>query len=256
MKVIINPKYSFLENFIYSVFDRTYSVEETYRDKRNKVEDTTIDGVRLVIKFFKKPTEFNRVVYTWFRPTKAKRSYENSMKLLEMGYIVPEPIAYLEKKKGLFFHTGCYISLYTDCRSVRDFCSITPNSYQEYEKIKKFINNIASFSAKLHNDGILHNDYNIDNILYKEGENGYEFILLDLNRLKFNNKSKMKSAKDISNMHFNHFVLISIIDEYCRLRKLDPLEMIVKVVKRRADYSKKERLKNLIFSPLGLRKEA
>ena len=88
---------------------------------RNIVEDTTVDGLHLVVKKFKKPTEANRVVYSFLRPSKAKRAYNYSNRLLQMGFDVPEPVAYMEVNKGLFFHTGYFLCLYTDYRAIADF---------------------------------------------------------------------------------------------------------------------------------------
>ena len=65
---------------------------------------------RMMVKFFKVPHIFNRIAYTFFRGSKAKRSYDNSMKILDF---VPKPIGYIEYKKfGLLYTIPGLIILY------------------------------------------------------------------------------------------------------------------------------------------------
>lgn len=254
MKVVINPKYAHLEPFIKNVLNREYAVNATYRNFRNIVEDVTEGGVRMVVKIFKKPTEFNRLVYTWFRQTKARRSYEKSFELLKKGFKVPEPIAYIEKKKGLFFHTGCYISLYTDYRAIDDFANYCPKTLEDFDELKLFISNLASFAAFLHQLKIIHNDFNKDNILYKKIDNKYSFSLIDLNRVQFDNMSIKKAAKDISNIHLGHVLNAILLEEYCKMRAFDPDKFGQRVLRYKWKYTHKTLIKDILLVPLGLRK--
>ena len=63
-----------------------------YHD-RNIVKDVNYLGQTYVIKRFKIPNKINRYTYTYFRKSKAKRSYLHSLKLKNFS---PKPIAYLE----------------------------------------------------------------------------------------------------------------------------------------------------------------
>lgn len=251
MKVVVNPKYKHLEGFLVKALSHSYKAENVYRNFRNTVEDVTVDGLHMVVKIFKKPTEFNRVVYSFLRPTKAKRSYEYSLRLISLGVDVPEPVGYVEKKKGLFFHTGCYVCVYTDFKPVTDFLGKDVNDPQT----KAFIDAFADYAASFHSQGLIHNDFNIDNILYKVVDGKYRFQLIDLNRVQFHNRSLMRCAKDISNIHFAPEMMQAIIERYCACRLLKFKEFSDKVKLNTSKAKGITKIKDIVLIPLGLRKK-
>lgn len=251
MRVVINPKYSNLKSFIDEILNHSYKAENTYRNFRNIVEDTTVDGIHLVVKKFKKPTEANRVVYSFLRPSKAKRAYLYSQRLLDMGFDVPEPVAYMEVNKGLFFHTGYFLCIYTDYRAVADF---RDNPDIPQPEMIQFLDEFSAYAADFHSKGLVHNDFNIDNILYKKVDGHYRFQLIDLNRMSFGNRSLMKCAKDMSSLHYSQETLSEILKRYCEIRKID-LEDFAKKVQYNISKAKgRSKLKDIVLTPLGLRK--
>ena len=233
------------------VLDRTYSAQKIYRNFRNIVEDVTVENTHVVVKIFKKPTEFNRVVYTFLRPSKAKRAYNFSHRLLDAGIDVPEPIAYVEKKKGLFFHTGVFISLYTDYESVAYFNGLDINS----EEVKLFIMAFSKFCADFHSKGFIHKDFNIDNILFKNSGGNYSFRLIDLNRMEFNNRAISKCVKDLASLNLKTDILDAIYKEYCQIRGLNYTAFYKQIQRCKNRSSAVVKLKDRILTPLGLRKK-
>ena len=255
MKIVINPKYEFLRDFVTGILQRSYKVDKTYRNFRNIVEETRVGGVHAVVKIFKKPTEFNRVVYSFLRPTKAKRSYEYSIRLLKNGIDVPEPVAYLEKFKGPFFHTGCYICVYTDYSSIADFKDINLSDATQRQRLDCFLTQFSAYVADFHSKGLVHNDFNIDNILYKETDRTLSFQLIDLNRVQFHNRSLQKCAKDFSSIHFPDQMMDVIVDRYCMLRNLDKNIFLKKLARSRGRAKGVTKIKDIVLTPLGLRKK-
>lgn len=251
MKVVVNPEFKHLEGFVTDAIQRSYKAENVYRNFRNTVEDVTVDGLRLVVKIFKKPTEFNRVVYSFLRPTKAKRSYEYSLRLLDLGIDVPLPVGYVEKRKGLFFHTGCYICVYTDYKPITDF----KDKPLDDPQTAAFIDAFSEYAASFHGRNLVHNDFNIDNILYKVVDGKFRFQLIDLNRVQFLNHSLMRCAKDISNIHFRPDMMQAIISKYCGFRGLDFKSFSEKVKKNSNRAKGVTKIKDFILIPLGLRKK-
>lgn len=255
MKVVVNSKYGHLTPFIEGVLNRSYTADKTYRNFRNIVEDTTECGTHMVVKIFKKPTEVNRVVYTFLRSTKAKRSYEYSVRLIREGIDVPEPIAYIEKSKGLFFHTGCYISLFTDYRPISEFKDLDTSEERQFKRLERFIEEFAVYAADFHSKGFVHNDFNIDNILYKESDGHFKFQLIDVNRMKFNNTNLGRCAKDLSNVHFSQNMMIGIVERYCRQRALDVEDFSRKVAHSLNKSKGVSKVKNKVLTALGIKKE-
>lgn len=255
MKVVVNPKYADLTDFLNHLLDGGYTSGEVYRNKRNIVEETTVGGHRIVIKIFKKPTEANRIIYTFFRPTKAKRSYDYSMRLLEMGFEVPEPVGYIERSKCGIFHTGCFVSIYTDYRPVADFNGTEITTAEELQRRNDFVREFSSFAAGLHERKIVHGDFNKENVLYKITEGKWRFSMIDLNRMSFGNLSRKKAAKDLGNLGFDLTLMADVIKRYSQIKKLDAVSTCVEALGNSKRYNAVKRFKRAVLTPLGLRRK-
>ena len=53
--------------------------------QRNSIKLFNIDGIDVSIKSFKKPNLINKIVYRYFRKSKARRSFEFASKLMDLG---------------------------------------------------------------------------------------------------------------------------------------------------------------------------
>ena len=73
MKVVINPKYNFLTDFIYHLPGCFFKDGETIYQGRNILKKYDIQGYRLIVKRFKRPNIINQIVYSFFRRSKARR---------------------------------------------------------------------------------------------------------------------------------------------------------------------------------------
>ena len=69
MKVIINPKYNALENFIKNLPTRFEKLTEyeLLRNGRNRIVRCRVDGYGLVIKSYGNPSFINSIVYGTLR---------------------------------------------------------------------------------------------------------------------------------------------------------------------------------------------
>lgn len=153
--------------------------------KRNQIKLFDFEGKTINIKSFKKPNLINKIVYKFFRKSKAKRSFEYANILLDKNIGTPQPIAYQENYDFIGLTTSYYVSEHLDVdltyREIsQDF------SYPDTENIlKQFI----QFSYKLHQNGIEFLDHSPGNTLIKKiSEKQYEFFLVDLNRMRFHEK--------------------------------------------------------------------
>ena len=70
MKVVINPKYNFLTDFIYHLPGCFFKDGETIYQGRNILKKYDIQGYRLIVKRFKRPNIINQIVYSFFRRSK------------------------------------------------------------------------------------------------------------------------------------------------------------------------------------------
>ena len=88
MRVIVNPKYTHLQKQIEEIPKFFADEGKVVYDGRNILKRISLDNVDVVVKSFKKPHIINRVVYSYFRQSKAARSYIYSMELQKHGIII------------------------------------------------------------------------------------------------------------------------------------------------------------------------
>ncbi|MEA1954439.1 MAG: lipopolysaccharide kinase InaA family protein [Campylobacterota bacterium] len=181
---------------------------------------------KYVVKSFKIPHLLNKIVYRFFRESKAKRSYDNSVKLLKLGINTPKPIAYIEYYSSIFFTESFYISEFFDY----DFEIREVFSDLNYPNRKNILKKFIEFSYQLHEKGVFHIDYSPGNILIKKEDGEYLFYIIDVNRMKFlplDNALRMKSLskltknKDDNDYMLRHYTLVSNINEILLREKFD-----------------------------------
>lgn len=167
-------------------------------DKRNIIKIVEYDSVKYVVKSFKIPHLLNKIVYRFFRDSKAKRSYENSIKLLELDVNTPRPIGYIEFNSLFLFKDSFYVSEFFDY----DFEIRAVLKDENFENRVEILEEFIKFSYELHNKGIYHIDYSPGNILIKKINEKYEFYIIDVNRMKFLDFDidlRMKSMSKLTN---------------------------------------------------------
>lgn len=183
VKVRVNPDFNYIKSFLKSLPDTFDCNGETIKDGRNEIKVVEHENLKLCIKSFNKVTIFNRYIYSWFRSTKAKRSYKVAHRLEMYGINTPRPVGYVEVYgKWRVLKNAYYVSLYYDHQF--DMSDVLEKSIECQEKIlSSFAREMA---GKVHPAGAWHNDLNGGNILInKVGENEWNFSFIDLNRLKF-----------------------------------------------------------------------
>ncbi len=183
MKTVINPVYAQLEAELLNVVAGNYTPEVVYCNKRNKVEKISIDGKDFVIKTFKIPHIINRVIYRFFRMSKACRAYEYALRLLESGVETPCPVAYFEKYRKGLFKQGVFISEYVPYKLLENLYEDV-DSFDERESI---LSDFIDYLHYLHEKGIVPMDMNAGNIFYYKNESAgkYNFAITDINRIEF-----------------------------------------------------------------------
>ena len=86
LTLTIHPKFTSSEKAIADFrADFEHTGEYLTKGDRNVIKKATIDGVTLTIKKFKTPNFFQALVYRYLRESKAKRSFEHAIQLIEFG---------------------------------------------------------------------------------------------------------------------------------------------------------------------------
>jgi len=208
---VIQNEYSELLKNIQSYFKNS---QNSIHKARNEIKIIDFKEKNLVIKSFKVPHFINRVVYTFFRDTKAKKSYENSVKIAQF---VPKPIGYIEFKKSLLLHESYFVSENFEY----DFTIREPLVERDFLDKENIFKEFALFTFKLHAEGIFHLDYSPGNILIKREHEGYTFKIVDINRMKFKTLSLDERLENFSKLWAKDEDLKIITKEYAKLYKSD-----------------------------------
>lgn len=150
---------------------------------RNSIKSYTLDPTdeilrEVVVKRYKRPRFIQRLVYSFFRPTKAARAFRNAAELSRRGISTPCGIAYIEQKKYGIFTYGYFITSYNGAPPIAERLNDLP----EFDR--RLAADFAAFTAALHEKGILHHDLNSTNVRYHPCNDKYDFSVIDINRMK------------------------------------------------------------------------
>ncbi|PLY05620.1 MAG: hypothetical protein C0625_12365 [Arcobacter sp.] len=206
-KEIIDEKYlSFVENI------RTYFKDsnDSIHKARNEIKVISFEEKSLVVKSFKVPHIINKIVYGFFRDSKAKKSYENSIRI---GNFAPKAIAYIEFKKNFLLNDSYFISENFDY----DLTIREPLLDLNYANKKEIFEEFAKFTFDLHKEGIFHLDYSPGNILIKEEAGKYIFKVVDINRMQFKELNFEERLKNFSKLWAKDEDLTIILKKYASL---------------------------------------
>ena len=213
-KYKINSPYINFESFILNIRNHFDENTNSIHKARNELKIINHQNEDVVVKSFKVPNLLRRIFYTIFRDTKAKKSYDYSIKI---GEFTPAPIAYIE-----FYTYGLLADSYFIAKKFDyDFTIREPLLNENFKDKELIFAAFAEFTFKLHECGILHKDYSPGNILIRKDENGYLFKIVDINRMAFKELSLEERLKNFNKLWANDKDLMIIIDRYAELLNED-----------------------------------
>lgn len=218
-KIIINPDFESLRPFIDEVPYRNQMLGTVIYSGRNVVYRNTETGTPLCIKSFKVPPIYNRIAYTFLRKGKARRSYENALKLLEMGIPTPIPVAYVEVYASHLLQRSYYISLMVDAQDVR--------SWQNRPDGEDIAENIAKLLYNMHCAHIWHRDFSPGNVIY---DNDRRFYVVDINRMQFGVSSKKKFLQNFLRINESAEATAHLVELYAKIAGLSDVKPITEKV--------------------------
>ena len=160
----------------------------TLHSGRNLIRTATISepsggSIEVAVKAFRVPARLRGFVYARIRPSKAWRSMAHAERLLELGIGTPDPVACIECE-----YAGCLRESYYICRYWPPDFDLTGLLYRGGSadgRTEPLLEQLARFTFRQHDKGVLHRDYNPGNILVRTRGESFDFALVDLNRLRF-----------------------------------------------------------------------
>lgn len=220
VRILVSPKYKYLQEHIRLIPELFEQEGEVVYESRNILKKMTFNGMDVVVKSFKRPHIINRIVYSFFRKSKAVRSYFYSNEILNHNFCVPDPIAVIEQFDSKLLTNSYYICCYDDGETVRSLMDGVVAGNED--KLKAF----AGYTADLHRSGILHLDYSPGNILIHFDNGEYHFSLVDVNRLRIvDNVDYEMAAENFRRLCYSREVLSYIVEQYAIIRGWDAQKM-------------------------------
>ncbi len=218
-KYMLQERYKHLEPFLLQIKTRFDEPSELIHDARNQLKIIKVDDVEIVVKSFRIPNPVNQVVYAWLRDSKAKKSYDHSLRLNALGITTPEPIGYIE-----FYDNGLLKeSFFLARRTHYDFTIREPLLDPEWPDHDEIFRQFGEFTQNVHQKGILHRDYSPGNILITKHSDGlYRFDLVDINRMGFGTLSDEEKMRNLSKLWADEKDMTLIANAYAAKAGIDP----------------------------------
>jgi tRNA A-37 threonylcarbamoyl transferase component Bud32 len=140
--------------------------------------------------FTRAPNAAKMIKYI-FKPSRGERGWDASVFLADAGLLVPEPVAYVEKRKlGIFRRSFFFMEYVANARSLRDVLS------GEGDK-GALMAEAGTTIKRLHDLGCTHGDLKATNFLVREDEDGQRRLyLIDLEDVRMHSKIPRKKRLD------------------------------------------------------------
>jgi serine/threonine protein kinase len=240
MKYQLHPAYPQLQPLIDDIEVHFQRAVDVLHAERNEIRGVMFEKKKYIIKSFKRPNPINRVVYRYLRASKAKRSYDYSLRLGEA--LCPQPIAYIEQcHYGLLTHSY-YISHYFKY----DFTIRPLLDDDDFENRHLILQKFAEFTYQLHQRGILHRDYSPGNILIKKQQNNYIFNIIDVNRMQFKHLTLKDRLSNFARLMVDDDTMKTILYRYAQLMGKPQDELLNAAINYRNQFTRRRKLKNTL----------
>ncbi len=215
---IIHPSYKSLELEVKDTILNFENYSEILgAAERNVIKIVEIGNKKYTIKSFKVPNFINQIAYRFFRKSKAERSYNYANKLLELGIKTPFPVAYDLYTTPLLFKKSYYVSeLLAYDLTYREL--VHEPDYPDHEII---LREFTRFTYDLHQKGVLFLDHSPGNTLIVKKDTGYDFYLVDLNRMQFGDLDFETRIRNFSRLTPKKEMVAIMSNEYAKLTGKD-----------------------------------
>lgn len=206
---------------------------------RNAIKVLSFLGQDIVVKSFRIPHMLNKFAYTFMRDSKAKKSYDNSLKIIDF---VPEPLAYAE-----FFRFGLLYDSYFLCKDFKyDFTIREVFLDYEFPDRENIFAAFAAFTYALHEEGIEHLDYSPGNILIKKDKGTYMIKTIDVNRMRFGHLSRQRRLENFAKLWASDEDIMSIVNFYAKMMGINEEEAMRTAVQASQKHKERKNLKKRV----------
>jgi hypothetical protein len=251
LSITIHSKYKQQEKAILQLVKHFFE-EGTLlvQGSRNVIKSNILDGERVNIKFFQKPGIIKALIYSFFRATKAKRSYDYANYLIKNSIPTPFPIAYIEERNSLNLLANSY---YISQQIAYDFTIRELIHDAQFPNRTIILEQFAEFTFKMHEANINFLDHSPGNtLIIKKSDILYDFYLIDLNRMKFENMSIENRMDNFKKMWLSKAMVNVVSKKYAQLSNQPEEKLRQILLLKTTQFKRKTARKKFIKKKLGL----
>lgn len=207
--------------------------------KRNEIKKVTYRKMYLNVKAFKLPNILNQFIYGYIRKSKAQRSFEYANRLSTLDVGTPKPLAYYESKNIFGLRESYYVSEQLNYDLTYRELVTVPDLLNHEEILRAF----TRFTFALHEKKINFLDHSPGNTLIVSTDKGYDFYLVDLNRMKFESMSFHNRMQNFSRLTPKKEMIKVMSDEYAKISGVHFDEVYNKMWALTQDFREKSKRK-------------
>ena len=250
MKIYLHPKYKEHEKAILQLVEVFFDEGNLIvQGSRNTIKSNFLGDEKVNIKFFKKPGFIKSIIYSFFRSTKAKRSFDYANYLIKHNVQTPVPIAYIEERSNIgILGDSFYISQQIDYDfTIREL--IHDPLFPERNTI---LEQFTAFTYKMHEAKVNFLDHSPGNtLIIKKGNGSYDFFLIDLNRMKFEDLSIENRMDNFKKMWLSKQMVKVVANKYADLSDLSDEKLYRLLLEKTTQFKRKITKKKYLKRKIG-----
>ena len=246
----IHPKYQNQEEAIVQLVKTFFGEGDLIvKGSRNIIKSNLLGGEKVNIKFFQKPGIIKSIIYSFFRSTKAKRSFDYANYLLEHGIPTPFPVAFIEEQSPL----GLLGESFYICHQLDYDFTIRELIHDPlFPERKEILEQFTEFTFKMHEAKVNFLDHSPGNtLIVNKGNSQYDFFLVDLNRMKFENLSIEQRMDNFKKMWLSKLMVPIIAKKYAELSQQPEDELLSILMEKSQQFKRKTARKKYLKRKVG-----
>ncbi len=250
MRITIHPKYKNQEEAILQLVKTFFGEGDlVVKGSRNTIKTNFLGTEKVSIKFFQKPGFFKSLIYSFFRSTKAKRSFDYANYLLDHAIPTPFPVAFIEEQSPL----GLLGESFYICQQLDYDFTIRELIHDPlFPERKEILEQFTEFTFKMHEANVNFLDHSPGNtLIVNKGNSQYDFFLVDLNRMKFENLSIEQRMDNFKKMWLSKLMVPIIAKKYAKLCNESEDKLLSILMEKSQHFKRKTARKKYLKRRLG-----
>lgn len=251
MKIYLHPKYKEHEKAILQLVEVFFDEGSLIvKGSRNTIKSNILGGEKVNIKFFKKPGALKSIIYSFFRSTKAKRSFDYANYLIENGISTPLPIAYIEERNRY----GLLGDSFYICQQIDYDFTIRELIHDPlFPERNIILEQFTAFTYKMHEAKVNFLDHSPGNtLIVNKGTEKYDFYLIDLNRMKFGNLSTEARMDNFKKMWLSKTMVKVVAKAYAKLSNQSEEKLHAILLEKTIQFKRKITKKKYFKRKIGI----